>query len=450
MRPRTLWILLALVAALAAFVWFVERDLPGSDERAERAKKVLDLEIEEIARVAWARGDEGVELSRSDDGENPSWSLVAPLSARADDVAVERLLDLLAGLEKQGTLESGEPGELGLDPPRAVLTVETEEGERRLAIGGAIPASESMIVEAGDGPPFHVVAGDLWAELERPAGEWRSRDVFPGESDEIARFSLGAAEGRLVLARRGEDFWLEAPIVDRADEGTVSRFLTALTGLEIEEFVDDVPALEEYGLAPSPAAELEVVLADGSPWKLELGATSGGEAEDRVYARAEDAVVLIADRLGEDLARPADEWRSLDWTTLKVFEIDGVQIADAEGPVSLERESGQWERDGEQIDFNVVSDLLYAITGSKAEALDVAEATVGEPVLSVTLNPGEGEEVLEIFEARADRFPARTSGRETILWLGGDRVRDIRSRLAEARAAAAAEASEGAADASVE
>ncbi len=78
MRPRTLWILLSLVVGLAAFVWFVERDLPGSDERAERAKRVFDVELDEISRISWARGEERVELSRSGAGEAPTWRLEAP------------------------------------------------------------------------------------------------------------------------------------------------------------------------------------------------------------------------------------------------------------------------------------------------------------------------------------------------------------------------------------
>ncbi|HNU83320.1 MAG TPA: hypothetical protein PKO05_07800, partial [Thermoanaerobaculia bacterium] len=41
MRPRTLLVLLALVVGIGAFVYFYERELPSSDERAERAKRVL-------------------------------------------------------------------------------------------------------------------------------------------------------------------------------------------------------------------------------------------------------------------------------------------------------------------------------------------------------------------------------------------------------------------------
>jgi len=433
-RPRTLWILLLLVAGLGAFVWFVERDLPGSDERAERAKRVLDLEAGEVSAISWTRDGERVALSRAGGAEDPTWSLTEPLAARADDGGVERLLDQLAGLEKRRTLESGEPGELGLDPPRAVLTVATSAGERRLEIGGAIPASDSMVVATGDGAPYYVVANGLWSELARPAGEWRSRDVFPGEPDDVARFALTGEGERVAVARRGDELWLEAPRVDRADEGTVSRFLSALTGLQVEEFVDDPdPAAESFGVEP-PSGIVEVVREDGTAWKLELGAPAGGEEGGR-WARAEGRVVRVADSLAEDLAREPDGWRSLAWATLAVYEIDAFEVRDADGSVSFVRVSGQWERDGEQVEFNAVSDLLYAITGTKAEALDAGAAVAGEPVLAVTLSPGDDEQLLEVFDSGGDRFPARTSGRETTLWLGGDRVRDIRSKLAAARAA---------------
>ena len=44
MKPRTVVLLALVVAALGAFIWFVERDLPSSEERAERSRKVLPVE----------------------------------------------------------------------------------------------------------------------------------------------------------------------------------------------------------------------------------------------------------------------------------------------------------------------------------------------------------------------------------------------------------------------
>ena len=51
MRPKSLLVLTLLVAALAAFVFFYEKDLPSTDERAELAKKVLRIEEDDVDSI---------------------------------------------------------------------------------------------------------------------------------------------------------------------------------------------------------------------------------------------------------------------------------------------------------------------------------------------------------------------------------------------------------------
>ena len=50
MKPRTLLVLLALVVGLGAFVWFFEREQPGSEEREKLANRVLGVEREDMVR----------------------------------------------------------------------------------------------------------------------------------------------------------------------------------------------------------------------------------------------------------------------------------------------------------------------------------------------------------------------------------------------------------------
>lgn len=65
MRPKTLLILALVVLVLGAFIWFYERDLPGSEERAEQAKKVLGgLESRDVEAVEIAWEDRRVRLER--------------------------------------------------------------------------------------------------------------------------------------------------------------------------------------------------------------------------------------------------------------------------------------------------------------------------------------------------------------------------------------------------
>jgi Domain of unknown function (DUF4340) len=459
-KPRALAVLFVVVAALGAFVWFVDRDLPSSDERVEQAKKVFDLKEDAVSLVAWERDGERVELRRSAEGEKGDWQLKAPLEGRADGPAVDALVTALLALEKERTMDDGDAAQMQLAPPRATVEIGSDDDRRPLLIGGEVPASSDMIVAPSADGPFYVVARSVWDPLQKPGGEWRSHDVYSGSREAIDRLVLRGPSGEVKLARRGEDFWVEAPLTDVADAGTVNRLLDALTGLKIDRFVDQKEAGEDpYGLATASSIE---VGSGADTWNLELGGSAATVAADGAreddaketgsgdrYARAEGRMFTVSSALDEALARPAEEWRSLEWARRQVFEIDAIDVSDATGDLELRRDGGEWKVSDADVDFNRINDLLYAVTGIKAEALDASPA--GEPMLSITLDPGDAEVRLEVFTAVADRYPATASDRPTALWLGGDRVRDVEAKLAALRdavatAAAAAEAPAAGAD----
>src|ERR1044071_9575046 len=52
MKPRTLLALLVLVAGLGSFIWFYERELPSSEERAKLEKRVLQVEKDDVTAVS--------------------------------------------------------------------------------------------------------------------------------------------------------------------------------------------------------------------------------------------------------------------------------------------------------------------------------------------------------------------------------------------------------------
>ncbi|NJL29403.1 MAG: hypothetical protein HC897_16700, partial [Thermoanaerobaculia bacterium] len=133
MQPRSLMILSGLVLALGAFIFFYERELPSTDEKAKLEKKVLQLEQGEVSGVEISWGADQVRLEKKEEKDSrdskdskdkeaeeakkpaAEWRLVEPFSARADSALVEGLVSALAELEKQRTLENVEPAAVGLD-----------------------------------------------------------------------------------------------------------------------------------------------------------------------------------------------------------------------------------------------------------------------------------------------------------------------------------------------
>ena len=428
------------MAALLAFIWFYERDLPSSDERAELAKRVLRLEADEVTGVVLARGESSVRLERTDPGgaadgeEEPEadWWLRQPLEALADRFAVDGLVDRITGLEKDRTLEEADPAGLGLNDPRGRVTLETADGPVELLVGSEVPASSTMIVGLAGRAAAYVVADSLWRDLEKPAGDWRSKDLGPGSRQAIQRIGLGG--GAVALGRRGESFWVEAPYVDKADRDLVNDLVGEITGLRVESFVDQPPE-------PAPvlaAGTLEVVLEDREEaLRVELGEPVGEEEELRL-ARIRGQLVEIRTDLAEAVARPAEEWRSPAWASLQVYQIDRLTARDAEGETLFERDGGEWLRDGGRVEYEPVSDLLYAVTGIEAEATSPETGALGEPLLTLELAGDEDErhEILRLYPPDASgASPATVEGRDVTLLLAEGAVADLELKLAEARAA---------------
>ncbi len=452
MRPRTLLVLFVVVAGLAAFIWFYERDLPSSDERRQQANQVLSLEADDVRAVEISRGERRVRLERdgaAGDAETAGgWRLVAPLASRADAAAVDGLIASLAGLEKSRTLEDVDAAAVGLERPRASIKLETGSGEVRLLVGGEVPASGDMIVgREGESVAF-VVSADVWSDLDKDAGEWRSRDVFHGSRREIERLRLTRGALDVVLARRDGRFWLESPRADLADEDRVNALLGKIEALRVDRFVEpDERAPGELGLEP-PAAVVEIQRADGGSFRLDLGDPVADE-EGKRYCRAEGQVFVATRPLGDALERPAEEWQSQTWTPFEAYQIDSVAVESDGGEVVFERQGGDWKRGEDTVPYNAMNDLLYAISGAAAERLlspDEA-ASLGvereRPRLTLRLSSGDETETLQLFAAVEGGRPGSASGREYLLLFPEATLSDLEIKLEEARSAVVPSADDG-------
>lgn len=527
MKPRTLLILLLVVAGLGAFIWAVDRDLPSSEERATRGKKLLrGVEVPEVeavvlewdghlvrlerqpapAAAAGAGADSGASVEgagsdaeTADAGDTAAgagppeieaereWRIALPADlapARADTAAVDRLLQSVLDLDKARTVEGADPVEVGLDKPRAKITLITAgkggaPADTVVAVGAEVPASASTLVSLDGRPEAYVVDGAFVAQLTRDPGEWRDRRAFTADRGAVERITLrrGAAGPPVVLARRGEAFWLERPIADRADRDAVDRLLGDLTGLTVERFVDQ-PAETQAELGLDPAlATIEVELtAAGGPFRLELGAPAGdGAVEGTVapaggarYARAGGQLFAVQTPLGEAVDRPYADWQAKSLSAMFLYQIDRatVERGGSAGKLTLERVDSEWKRGDDKIPYTPVSELLYALTDARAERfLRPTEARrhgvdLDAPTLTVTLagkaEAGEAGEAGETGEsgkagnagnagdtaartetlrlyppvpALGGQVPATASGRDFVLLLAKDTADKITDKL---------------------
>src|SRR5215203_3064395 len=410
MRPRTLLILLAAVLGLGAFIWFYERKLPSSEERVELQKKVLKIEKDDVTAVTIDSAKGRVRLERApapktvakkdgegdEDEEAPEpaaeWRLLEPLATGADAFAVDRLLEAVATMEKTRTLEDANPRDVGLDKPRATVRLKTKDGEKVLKLGAGVPTGGSLIAGA------YVVSDAILAEIERAPGDWRDRQMFRGDAESIQRITLtGAAAGPVVLVKRPAGFWIEKPFADRADRDLVNGLVSDLNGLTAERFSDGAAPPAEMGLEP-PAYVIEVAFQGiARPVRIELGSPVTGEAVpegqsagELTYARVGDAVFEVRTRLAESTRRAPADWRALQLSALEVHDVDSATVRDGGTELRLTRSGTDWKRGDTLVSFLPVSDLLFLVTGARADRLltpQKSAAAAAKPLITFLLRP---------------------------------------------------------------
>lgn len=451
MKPRTVGILAAVVLLLGAFIWWVERDLPGSDERSEQARKILGgLDRDVVEAVTLSLGERRVHLERSDEpGE--SWRLAAPKDARADEQAVDQLVLVLTRLEKQAPVEEPDRAELGLEPPEAVVTVRADGRERVLRVGVDVPVTGGRVVSLEGTDEVWVTEGELWDEIVREPEAWRSKRAVPWSAAEIVRIRV-TGEGReepLEIVREAtesssaERFRLVAPFEDTADRQTVQSLTSRLATLRIADFLDgpeEIPADVDVD-TPRFSLSLQIDRSDdGESHRIDLVDpvdTTGA----RWLARVEGALVeMEAGELAELLDRPEFAWRSHALTDLQIFELDELRIRSADdGEMVLARTEDEWTRDGGAVPYGPVRELILQLTGARAVDVDAGgDEPAGSPRLVFTLVP-EGEspapETLSVYDDAGTGVPVRVEPRGLVLRFDPDVVGEIEAAVDEVREA---------------
>ena len=449
MRPRSLAILFALVAALVAFIWFYEKDLPSSAERAELEKKILNVSPDQIDGIRIETEGRTVVLERAssetdseqDGGSRAAWKISEPIDSRADSELVEELLDALSRLEKKRTVESIDLDEAGFDPPRARVQVSHGDDSTEFSVGSDIPASSSMLIRMEYSSEVLVIDAGLWSSIARSGGDWRARDVVEARTADISRVELSGVGGDLVLARReGDRFWIESPFEDWAGEDQVGDLLAAITGLRAESFVDDSASHEEQmGLVP-PRGILVVEAGPSSLERIEIGAPVPA-SNDRVYVRVAGQIIETSTDLSQALERAPERWRSLALTTLETYQIDRLIVEDGEnGDLTLARSGANWMRNGEEVSFTTVSDLLYAIVDARAVAareIHPADGSeLGESRIKISLVSESSQESFTILGNGDDEsVRVRVDGRSSELELERKTVFEIEEKISAVRLA---------------
>jgi hypothetical protein len=288
MRRNTI-VLAVLLVLLAGYYWFYER---GKNPEGSK-DKLFTFKPEDVSGVALDYQGRAIVLQKEASGK---WKLAAPLTAPADETAVNSLLMTLSSSAIKRTLDKkpsqDELKNYGLAPPTVKVSLTLKSGLTlpNLIVGAKTPLGDSTYAQRTNDATVYLADGTLGNALERQPEEFRDRAVLPFPSEPIARLEIAMGSNAIVIARNEQELWmLEAPSKGPAKPEAVNEYIANAAGLRARSFVDNESDLKKYGLE-KPAIKITL----GAKGGRTLAAVEAGQSGNAYFARREGDPTIFA------------------------------------------------------------------------------------------------------------------------------------------------------------
>jgi hypothetical protein len=362
MRTRGTLILLVLFAALAGYVFLVERKRPSKEEEAAAAAVVLRFDPAAVTGLRFAFRESTIALARRDG----RWAVIEPLAAPADENAIAALLAVFDSLTAERRIPAAEVDSVaaGMTAPWVRLAITLSDSTRHeIAAGSVNPLGNAYYARVDRSPELCLLALDtVDANLKPALFSLRDRRLAPFDPAAARRIEIATAERTLVLAATDGEWRLREPPL-AADQNAVREFLDRLATLEAIAFpfaATGAADLARTGLTdPGWSAvvsgagdSLLARLAFGAPVP-ELGAAApaaaGTGAGRYAMGSAERAVAIVADRVPGEFPPTLFALRDKRLLDLGPAEIDTLEVAGGGTTIVAARDSsGHFQQVGTQ------------------------------------------------------------------------------------------------------
>ncbi len=309
---------LLILAALAAYVYFVEIRHKGQERsREEKAEKLIDLDKEKIVHVGLITAEKGnIELEKP--GEH--WVMTAPVRGKADAQAIEGLLNSITQGKREKLIQDKDVDwkEFGLDRPEFTVDLATKDKKTRIFFGAKNPAKTSYYVRVDDDPRLLLVADTLKNSVNKTAFDLRDKTVVAIAPEDVDRLVIVHEGKETELKRQTSDAWeMVKPEVMKAKSSLVEGSIKTITGLKATQIIDNpVKDGDEYGLAKP---ETSIVLAGPKLEQTLLVGKAVSSEKDKNSQVTPDRYARVAGR---------DTVYAIDGRTVKNLKIEPDALRD--------------------------------------------------------------------------------------------------------------------------
>jgi hypothetical protein len=415
MNPRTTGLLALVAVILGGFIYFYE--IGGESARQalrDDEKRIYPgLEADQIDAIELTT-EEGIE-ARFERREG-RWSVVSPISGRADGTALDAISAALSGLSREGGVASPDGlSQFGLGEEARTVYFEVAGESKGLRVGRSTPVGGHVYVtrlvddsagsrnvddDSGNNNDNNNNNDDVaYVEsyrinaFKRSLDDLRDRSIAGFDAGEVRtlRISWPGAGGDVEVAMARDesgDWQMGVPATGRADQQTVRELLSDLSFLSAQGFVDERTDATASALDDSAMTFHWTVAGD----HLERRVRIGGDFEAGLLVEGPSGELRTIDALRlDDFKRRVSDYR---FKLLSEFEIARARrlilefAEEGEEPMRVEARLGEagWAGAELRIDPNRTSDIVRAL--SSLRAMDIIADEMGPNELaSLGLSP---------------------------------------------------------------
>ncbi len=404
MKFKKTIILFIAFAVLLAFVLLFE-EFKGKDGEEENGKLVA-LSSDEVHKITLKREDEIITFEKSQDEDSEEWIITEPLEAKADKYEVDRLADNFSDLRIERVVEEDPEDTEKYEIPKKEICLWFKDRENpvKILIGAENLLDNTLFARREDETRVVLIPSHLKSTLEKSLFEFRQKEIFRFETDEVKDITLRAKEIQWEAEKKEEEWFFNKPVQALAKENKISGILNSLSGLKAKEFVSEEKAKEEvdkFGLK-QPDYEITLTL----PVENQEITFFLHKQEDTLYATSSlsSKIIETEDTLLSSLEEEIGELREKEVANFYSWEANRLRlkIGEIDWEVSKDEEDN-WHFTTpvqEDADKSKVQTFIRKIESLEAEEfidppLELKDYGLDNPQAEVKIWVAEDEDKIE-------------------------------------------------------
>ncbi len=401
MKFKKTIILFIVFAVLLAFVLLFEEFKGKGGE--EEGDKLVALSSDDVQKITLKREDEIITFEKSQDEDTEEWIIINPLEAKADKYEVDQLAENFSDLRIERVVEE-EPEDIEkYEIPKKEISLWFKDREMpvKILIGAENPLDNTFFAKREDGTRVVLIPSHLKSTLEKSLFEFRQKEIFRFETDDVKNIALRAKEIRWEAEKKEEEWFFNKPVQALAKENKISGILNSLSGLKAKEFASEEKSKEEIDKFGLERPDYEITLT--LPLENQEITFFLHKQEDKLFATSSlsSKIIEAEDSLISDLEEEVGELREKEVANFYSWEVKRLRLKMGEIDWGLSKdEEDNWHFESpvqEEADKNKIQTFIRKIESLEAEEfidppLELKDYGLENPQAEVKIWVGEDED----------------------------------------------------------